>query len=83
MQSRLWQKDKLQKTYGEKQGNTSIFEKQGEKYRWKVLLLDDQIDKEHDLVKQMKANNIHVICVGNADDAEDELKKDWKKDNAI
>ncbi len=75
--------NELLKTYGEKQGNTSIFEKQGEKYRWKVLLLDDQIDKEHDLVKQMKANNIHVICVGNADDAEDELKKDWKKDNAI
>ncbi len=75
--------NELLKTYGEKQENTSTIEKQGEKYRWKVLLLDDQINKEHDLVKQMKANNIQLICVDNADDAEDELKKDWKKDNAI
>ncbi|MCZ2392985.1 MAG: hypothetical protein LC105_03895 [Chitinophagales bacterium] len=75
--------NELLKTYGEREGNTSAIEKSGEKYRWKVLLLDDQIDKEHDLVKQMKTNNIQVICVDNADDAEDELKKDWKKDNAI
>jgi hypothetical protein len=73
----------LLKTYGEKEGNTSTIEKQGEKYRWKILLLDDQIDNKHDLVKQMIANNIQVICVDNADDAENELKKDWKKDNAI
>lgn len=75
--------NELLKTYGERERNTSVIEKSGEKYRWKVLLLDDQIDKEHDLVKQMKTNNIQVICVDNADDAEDELKKDWKKDNAI
>jgi DNA-binding response OmpR family regulator len=75
--------NELLKTYGEKEENTSTIEKSGEKYRWKVLLLDDQIDKEHDLVKQMKANNIQVICLDNADDAENELKKDWKKDNAI
>ena len=73
----------LLKTYGEKGGNFSSIEKSVEKFRWKVLLLDDQIDKEHDLVKQMKSNNIQVICVDNAKDAEDELKKDWKKDNAI
>jgi hypothetical protein len=75
--------NELLKNYGESEGNSSTIEKSGEKYRWKVLLLDDQIDKEHDLVKQMKANNIQVICVDNADDAENELKKDWKKDNAI
>jgi hypothetical protein len=75
--------NELIKTYGEKEGNSSTIEKLGERYRWKVLLLDDQIDKEHDLVKQMKVNNIQVICVDNAYDAENELKKDWKKDNAI
>jgi response regulator RpfG family c-di-GMP phosphodiesterase len=75
--------NELLKTYGVREANTSTTEKSGEKYRWKVLLLDDQIDKEHDLVKQMKTNNIQVICVDNADDAENELKKDWKKDNAI
>lgn len=75
--------NELLKTYGEKEVNNSTIEKLGEKYCWKVLLLDDQIDKEHDLVKQMKTNNIQVICVDNADDAENELKKDWKKDNAI
>lgn len=75
--------NELLKNYGESEGNSSTIEKSGDKYRWKVLLLDDQIDKEHDLVKQMQANNIQVICVDNADDAENELKKDWKKDNAI
>lgn len=73
----------LMKTYGEREEATSNIEKLGEKYRWKVLLLDDQIDKQHDLVKQMEINKIQVICVDNANDAEDELKKDWKKDNAI
>jgi len=73
----------LLKTYGEKGGNFFTIERSGEKYRWKVLLLDDQIDDKHDLAQQMKANKIQVICVDNADDAENELRKDWKKDNLI
>ncbi|MCC6448485.1 MAG: hypothetical protein IT215_07355 [Chitinophagaceae bacterium] len=75
--------NELLKTYGEKEESTSSIEKLDGKYRWKVLFLDDQIDKEHDLVKQMNANKIQVICVDNANDAEDELKKNWKKDNTI
>lgn len=31
----------------------------------------------------MIANNIQVICVDNAEDAENELKNDWKRDNVI
>lgn len=53
------------------------------KFPWKILLLDDEINKDHELIKQMQINNINVICVDNADDAEDELKKDWKKENSI
>jgi response regulator RpfG family c-di-GMP phosphodiesterase len=75
--------NELLKTYGEKGGDFSSIEKSGEKHRWKVLLLDDQIDDKHDLAQQMKANKIQVICLDNADDAENELRKDWKKDNLI
>ena len=75
--------NELLKTYGEKEVNHSGIEKIDKKYRWKVLLLDDQIDEQHDLVQLMKVNKIQVICVDNADDAENELKKDWGKDNTI
>lgn len=75
--------NELLKNYGETDNDKAIVEKTEEKYRWRVLLLDDQINDSHDLVKQMKANNIQVICVSNANDAEDELRKDWKKENSI
>ena len=73
----------LLKTYGEKTNGVASTDKPTEQYRWKVLLLDDQINEEHELVQLMKANNINVICVDNAPKAAAELKKDWKKENSI
>ena len=54
-----------------------------EQFRWKVLLLDDQINEQDDLVILMKANNINVICVNNALDAKRILVKDWNSENCI
>lgn len=72
----------LQNTYSENTDDNEV-RKSADKYPWKILLLDDQIDESHDLVKQMQENNFTVICVSNAADATEELKKDWKKENSI
>lgn len=73
----------LLETYGNADSNAPATKGIAEEFRWRVLLLDDQIDREHELVKQMEASGIHVICVDNADDATDQLLSDWKKDNTI
>lgn len=73
----------LLKNYGEKSNGISTKEKTVEKFRWKVLLLDDQINEQHELVQLMKANNINVICVDNAPEATMLLQKDWNTDNSI
>lgn len=73
----------LLKTYGEKTNGIATQEKPVEQYRWKVLLLDDQINEQHELVQLMKANNMSVICVDNAAEAERVLHKDWSTSNSI
>ncbi len=73
----------LLETYGDVDSNSTSTKGRAHEFHWRVLLLDDQIDREHELVKQMEANGIHVICVDNADDATDQLLSDWKKDNTI
>lgn len=73
----------LLKNYGEKTNGILTKEKTTEQYRWKVLLLDDQINEQHELVQRMKTNNINVICVDNAVDATKVLLKDWNTENSI
>lgn len=73
----------LLKTYGEKTSGIAKQEKPFELYRWKVLLLDDQINEQHVLVKLMKINNMNVICVDNASEAERILYEDWSTTNSI
>jgi response regulator RpfG family c-di-GMP phosphodiesterase len=50
---------------------------------WKILLLDDEIDKDNELVKCMTNNNMKVICCNNAQDAYRILYNDWSTDNTI
>lgn len=54
-----------------------------ELYKWKILLLDDEIGNEHSLIKCMRANNLDVVCCDNAVTAFDILKRDWAGANAI
>lgn len=73
----------LLKTYSEKTNGVVGGGKTKKDFRWKVLLLDDQINEAHELVQQMKENNIKVICVDNAPEAKNILLKDWKTENSI
>jgi hypothetical protein len=43
---------------------------------WKLLLLDDELDKESKLVKALEENGVNVICTNTADDAIKVLEKD-------
>lgn len=73
----------LLKTYSEKTNDFAGDGKVKKDFRWKVLLLDDQINEQHELVQQMKVNHIKVICVDNAPEAKKILLKDWKTENSI
>jgi len=55
----------------------------GEQYKWKVLLLDDEITESHNLIKCMRKNNINVVCCNNAVSAISTLQQDWKGPNNI
>ena len=43
---------------------------------WKLLLLDDELDKESKLVKALEENGVNVICTTTADGAIKVLEKD-------
>ena len=43
---------------------------------WKLLLLDDELDKESKLVKALEENGVSVICTTTADEAIKVLEKD-------
>ena len=73
----------LLKNFGEKTIGISAKEKTIEQFRWKVLLLDDQINEQHELVQLMRENNINVICVDNAPAATQILQNDWNTENRI
>jgi hypothetical protein len=73
----------LSKVYNDKQ--TGPLEPLGfaEIYPWSVLLLDDQICEDHELVAQMRANHISVLCASDAETATMLLKADWETENRI
>jgi hypothetical protein len=66
----------LSKTYSEKTNGKAGLEKVNEKYPWKVLFLDDEINEKHKLIKCMAANGIDVICVNTAEKALNEFVED-------
>jgi hypothetical protein len=73
----------LLKKYGEKINGSGLKENNAEQFRWKVLLLDDEINDQHELIILMRSNNIDVICVNNASDAKSKLLDDWNSENRI
>jgi len=73
----------LLKNYSEKTNGIATKDKITKQYRWKVLLLDDQINEHHELVQLMKSNHINVICVDNAPEAIRALTEDWNTENSI
>ncbi|MEI6554602.1 MAG: hypothetical protein WCL70_03355 [Paludibacter sp.] len=75
--------NRLLKKYGGKINGKEPKNDNAEQYRWKVLLLDDEINDQHELIKLMIYNNINVICVNNASDAKSILLDDWNTENRI
>jgi len=73
----------LLKKYGKKINGSESKENNIEQFRWKVLLLDDEINDEHELVVLMRYNKINVICVNNASDSISALYDDWNTENRI
>lgn len=72
----------LQNKYGNNSDVTAN-ESNTEIFKWKVLLLDDEIDDQHKLVKTMNASGINVICADNASDAKNILIGDWQTEQSI
>lgn len=56
--------------------NTNIQSKEFAINRWKLLLLDDEIDEKSKFIQELKSRNIDVICTKNVNSAEDEWCKD-------
>lgn len=73
----------LLKKYGKNINGREPKENNTEQFRWKVLLLDDEINDEHELIVLMRYNKINVICVNNASDAKSALYDDWNTENRI
>ncbi len=75
--------DDLLIKYGENSKETNSKDTAINQYRWEVLLLDDEIDEQHNLINTMHSKNINVICVKNALDAKSILLEDWSSNNKI
>lgn len=73
----------LMEKYGESDNKTDSVLKIQQQYKWKVLLLDDEITDDHELIKTMLSKNMQVICVSNALDAKLILEEDWRTENRI
>lgn len=48
----------------------------GKKKPWNLLLLDDELDKDYELIKELNRRGVEVICTTNAKDAMNTLVKD-------
>jgi hypothetical protein len=72
----------LLKKYSNVHGNLPK-ENNIDQLRWKVLMLDDEINDEHELVILMRTNKINVICVNSVSDALSALIDDWRTENLI
>jgi CheY-like chemotaxis protein len=71
---------RLNDEYGVKIG---IKTREAISYNWEVLLLDDEINKQHPLVQHMLQSGLQVTCCNNAEAALRILQQDWQSANRI
>ena len=73
--------DRLIEDYAPLEASNSLVKAEG---RWKILLLDDEIDENHELVKSLKSRDvIDVICARTAKEAEQAIEKDYHDEKRI
>jgi len=73
--------DKLIEEFAPSEAGDTVVKAEGQ---WKILLMDDEIGKEHDLVKRLRSRDVlEVICAHTVKEAEEAIEKDYHNEKRI